>query len=29
MHWQPEIEIDEGLRMVWEWIKNEENENKL
>jgi UDP-glucose 4-epimerase len=26
MNWEPKIEIEEGLNMVWDWIKNEENE---
>lgn len=26
MNWEPKIEIEEGLNMVWEWIKKEENE---
>lgn len=26
MNWEPKIEIEEGLNMVWNWIKNEENE---
>jgi UDP-glucose 4-epimerase len=26
LNWHPEIEINNGLMMVWEWIKNNENE---
>ena len=26
LNWQPEIEIDEGLVKVWNWIKNQKNE---
>lgn len=26
MNWEPKIEIEDGLNLVWEWIKNEENE---
>ncbi|HCQ13225.1 NAD-dependent epimerase/dehydratase family protein [Flavobacterium sp.] len=26
LNWEPKIEIEEGLNMVWDWIKNEENE---
>jgi UDP-glucose 4-epimerase len=26
LNWQPQIQINEGLMMVWEWIKNSENE---
>jgi UDP-glucose 4-epimerase len=25
MNWEPKIEIEEGLKQVWEWIKNIEN----
>ena len=26
LHWQPEVEVDEGLKEVWEWIKAKGND---
>ena len=26
LQWQPKVEVDEGLREVWEWIKTNEND---